>query len=69
MVPTSSNVREVYSGVNGVIGGLRDLDDSSRSQTLCIDQSTIEQSISQEVTFNVRETGAEMIDAPVSGGE
>lgn len=48
---------------------LSKLDKKSISQTLCLDESTIEQSVSKAVALKMREVGAEMMDAPVSGGE
>jgi 3-hydroxyisobutyrate dehydrogenase len=69
MVPASAHVREVYLGRNGVLEGLAKLGKHEASNTLCIDESTIEQSESRKVAAAIRATGAEMIDAPVSGGE
>jgi len=68
MVPTSKHVQEVYTGKNSVLTALQNLDEKSRSQTLCLDESTIEQSVSKAVALKMREAGAEMMDAPVSGG-
>lgn len=69
MVPTSKHVQEVYTGKDGVLSALQMLDDKSRAETLCLDQSTIEQGISKAVALKMREVGADMMDAPVSGGE
>lgn len=69
MVPDSRHVQEVYTGANGVIRALECLPANERSQTICIDQSTIEQSTSREVASKVREIGADLLDAPVSGGK
>ncbi|KIX95867.1 uncharacterized protein Z520_08575 [Fonsecaea multimorphosa CBS 102226] len=68
MVPTSAHVQNVYTGENGVLSALKELDEEARSQTLCLDQSTIEQSVSKAVALKMREVGADMMDAPVSGG-
>lgn len=68
MVPTSKHVEEVYLGANSVLSALQELNAESRSQTLCMDQSTIEQSVSKAVALKMREVGADMMDAPVSGG-
>ena len=65
----STHVEEVYTGKNSVVSALRTLDDKARSQTLCLDESTIEQSVSKAVALKIREVGADMMDAPVSGGE
>lgn len=69
MVPTSSHVEEVYTGKNSVLSALKTLDDKARSETLCLDESTIEQSVSKAVALKIREVGADMMDAPVSGGK
>jgi 3-hydroxyisobutyrate dehydrogenase len=69
MVPTSKHVKDVYLGDGGVMSALKKLDAASRTQTLCLDQSTIEQSASKEVALNIRGFGADMLDAPVSGGK
>ncbi|KIW04923.1 3-hydroxyisobutyrate dehydrogenase [Verruconis gallopava] len=68
MVPTSAHVQEVYTGKNGVLDALKTLDDQEKKRTLCLDQSTIEQSVSKSIALKMREVGADMMDAPVSGG-
>lgn len=68
MVPTSKHVQEVYTGKNSVLTALQHLNAESRAQTLCLDQSTIEQSVSKAVALEMRKAGADMMDAPVSGG-
>jgi 3-hydroxyisobutyrate dehydrogenase len=68
MIPTSRHVQDVYLGENSVMQGLKQLDHSSVAETLCLDSSTIEQSISKSVALEMRTTGADMMDAPVSGG-
>lgn len=55
MVPKSEHSKAVYSGI------LEALDNSK----LCIDMSTIDPSVSVEISKMVKETGAEFIDAPV----
>jgi 3-hydroxyisobutyrate dehydrogenase len=68
MVPTSQHVHDVYLGQNSVMQALEKMSRDSRSQTLCLDQSTIEQSVSKAVALKMREVDADMMDAPVSGG-
>ena len=68
MVPTGKHVRDVYLGDNGVMTTLNTLPQEERSATLCLDQSTIEQSVSKDVALAMRAVGADMVDAPVSGG-
>lgn len=55
MVPKSEHSKAVYSSIIEV------LDDTK----LCIDMSTIDPSVSVEISKMVKETGAEFIDAPV----
>lgn len=47
---------------------LNSLTQEERAATLCLDQSTIEQSVSKDVALAMRAVGADMLDAPVSGG-
>lgn len=68
MVPTGEHVTDVYLGSNGIMSALQSLTQDERSATLCLEQSTIEQSVSQSVALKMREVGADMLDAPVSGG-
>lgn len=68
MVPTSKHVRDVYLGKSGVLRALEHLPKDDTSRTICIDESTIEQEESRSIANQVKQTGAEMIDAPVSGG-
>lgn len=55
MVPKSEHSRAVYEEILPVL-------DSSK---LCIDMSTIDPSVSVDISKKVKETGAEFIDAPV----
>ena len=55
MVPKSEHSRSVYSGI------LEVLDDSKT----CIDMSTIDPSVSVEISKMVKNAGAQFIDAPV----
>ncbi|EXA30933.1 hypothetical protein FOVG_17710 [Fusarium oxysporum f. sp. pisi HDV247] len=69
MVPTGKHVREVYVGEGrSVLNALKSMDQDQRAATLCIDQSTIEQSVSKAVALQLRKAGADLVDAPVSGG-
>ncbi|KAJ5414088.1 3-hydroxyisobutyrate dehydrogenase [Penicillium cosmopolitanum] len=69
MVPTGRHVRDVYvDGEKSVFSALQTLSQDQRSATLCMDQSTIEQSVSKAVALELRKAGADMLDAPVSGG-
>ncbi|KAF5548288.1 3-hydroxyisobutyrate dehydrogenase [Fusarium mexicanum] len=69
MVPTGKHVQEVYVGQGkSVLSALKDMSQDQRTDTLCIDQSTIEQSASKAVALQLRQVGADLVDAPVSGG-
>ena len=61
MLPTSINVTSVYSGTDGLLSSLQ-------SDSLCIDSSTIDQSVASDVGAAVQDKGAMFVDAPVSGG-
>ena len=60
MVTNSSALAAVMSGPDGILAGL------SVAKVL-IDMSTVSPSVSREMAAKVREKGADMLDAPVSG--
>ncbi len=62
IVPDSPDVRAVYLGSGGVCETLR-------QGTLCIDMSTIDPAVAQEVSQGVHRRGGKFLDAPVSGGK
>ena len=62
MLPDSPEVKEVLLGKAGVIEGIK-------LGTLVIDMSSINPLVSQEIAKILKSKGAEMLDAPVSGGE
>ncbi len=62
MLPDTPDVKDVLFGENGVASGL------SKGK-LVIDMSSISPIETKEFAKRVRETGAEYMDAPVSGGE
>ena len=55
MVPKPEHVRAVYTGILEVLDGTK----------TCIDMSTIDPSVSVEISRMVKKTGARFIDAPV----
>ncbi len=61
-VTDSPDVEQVYLGKNGVIENIRE-------GMICIDHSTISPTVAQSVASKLTEKGAQMLDAPVSGGE
>lgn len=62
MLPNSPEVREVVLGNDGLIMGIR-------PGSVLIDMSSISPIVSRELSQVLAEKGAEMLDAPVSGGE
>ena len=62
MLPDSPNVEAVVAGEGGVLEGIRD-------SALLVDMSTISPVVTEELAAKVREKGASMLDAPVSGGD
>ncbi|KAG9318238.1 3-hydroxyisobutyrate dehydrogenase [Chiua virens] len=68
MLPSSPQVRTVYCDGNGIIPALRGLTRAETEQSLFIDSTTLDVGVARDVASDVTETGARMIDAPVSGG-
>lgn len=62
MLPDSPDVRQAVQGREGVLEGLR-------PGAVLVDMSTISPIVTQEIAEAVQAKGAEMLDAPVSGGE
>jgi 3-hydroxyisobutyrate dehydrogenase-like beta-hydroxyacid dehydrogenase len=59
-IPNDEVLREIASGPDGIVAGL------AEGKTW-VDMSTVSPSVSREVAEQVRTSGAEMLDAPVSG--
>lgn len=62
MLPDSPQVREVVAGEGGVLEGIKE-------GSLLVDMSTISPVVTEELAAAVKEKGASMLDAPVSGGD
>jgi len=62
MLPNSPHVSEVVCGKGGLL-------ETIRPGSTVIDMSSIAPATSQALAAKLREKGAEMLDAPVSGGE
>jgi 2-hydroxy-3-oxopropionate reductase len=62
MLPDSPDVEAVVAGEGGVLESIRD-------GALLVDMSTISPVVTEELSEKVREKGASMLDAPVSGGD
>jgi 3-hydroxyisobutyrate dehydrogenase-like beta-hydroxyacid dehydrogenase len=60
MVTNSASLEAVANGPDGLLAGL------SKGKVV-IDMSTVNPEVSRKVAARVRETGADMVDAPVSG--
>lgn len=62
MLPDSPQVEEVLTGEDGVLEGVKE-------GALVVDMSTISPVVTEELAAKVKEKGASMLDAPVSGGD
>jgi 2-hydroxy-3-oxopropionate reductase len=62
MLPDSPDVEAVVAGGDGVLEGIRE-------GALLVDMSTISPVVTEELSEKIRELGASMLDAPVSGGD
>jgi 2-hydroxy-3-oxopropionate reductase len=62
MLPDSPDVQQVVLGPDGVLEGLR-------AGSVLVDMSTISPLVAREIAQAVAARGAQMLDAPVSGGE
>jgi len=62
MVADTPDVEQVILGPNGVLEGVR-------PGSVVVDMSTISPFTTRDMAERLRERGAEMLDAPVSGGE
>ncbi|KAL0099592.1 hypothetical protein PUN28_019781 [Cardiocondyla obscurior] len=61
MLPSNEHVLDVYTGENGILS-------AAKSNTLLIDSSTVDPSVSQLVALQAQERNLRFIDSPVSGG-
>ncbi|KAF8644141.1 hypothetical protein AX16_008668 [Volvariella volvacea WC 439] len=66
MLPSSPQVSSVYG--DGILKALRSLPKADAEATLCIDSTTLDITVARGVAKDVVGTGAQMVDAPVSGG-
>lgn len=62
MVSDTPDVTEVISGEQGILTALK-------PGSIVVDMSTISPQTTRQLAEQIRETGGEMLDAPVSGGE
>lgn len=68
MLPSSPQVKTVYSEASGVIPALQSLSSKESAHSLLIDSTTLDVEVARNVSADVIRTGAQMVDAPVSGG-
>lgn len=62
MLPDTPDVHDVVTGDRGILAGLGD-------GGMLVDMSTISPTATRDLAAKVRERGATMVDAPVSGGD
>jgi 3-hydroxyisobutyrate dehydrogenase len=62
MVGFPRDVRDVYFGPDGVLAG-------GREDSIYVDMTTTEPTLAREIHAHARTSGAQAIDAPVSGGD
>ena len=62
MLPNSPDVEKVVTGENGILNGIR-------KGAIYVDLSSIAPLVSKSLAEKIRAKGADMLDAPVSGGE
>src|SRR5215471_10553337 len=60
MVTNSAAISELAEGPNGILAGLR-------PGKIWVDMSTVSPATNRKLAARARETGADMVDAPVSG--
>ncbi|CAD5112842.1 DgyrCDS2054 [Dimorphilus gyrociliatus] len=61
MLPSNPHVKEVYTGNNGILSGVK-------KGSLLLDSSTIDPAVSRHVGEQCQAKGASYMDCPVSGG-
>ena len=68
MLPSSPQVQDVYlNGNNSLLSVMKTLPEGH--DTFCIDSTTLDVQVAQDVAKYVEGHGAKMVDAPVSGGK
>jgi 3-hydroxyisobutyrate dehydrogenase len=68
MLPSSPQVRTVYSETEGIVAAVQSLPKDVAQRTLCIDSTTLDVEVARRVASDVIQAGGHMTDAPVSGG-
>lgn len=62
MLPDPETIEEVYFGPQGILSAIR-------AEQVCVDMSTSSPELAQRIAGTCKLSGAESVDAPVSGGE
>ena len=68
MLPSSPQVLSVYADSGGIIPTLHKLPRELAENTLCMDSTTLDVTVARNVALKLSGTGAQIVDAPVSGG-
>ncbi len=68
MLPSSPHVQSVYADAGGILSALKTLRPEDVKETLCIDSTTLDVKAARQVAADIIDAGAQMVDAPVSGG-
>jgi len=68
MLPSTREVQSVYLGNTGILKAIESLPQMAIKQTILIDSTTLAVDAGRDVAARVLSTGAQMVDAPVSGG-
>lgn len=68
MLPSTPHVRNVYAEAGGILPALLKLPKAAAHATLCIDSTTLDVETARTVASSIAKAGAQMVDAPVSGG-
>jgi len=58
----------VYSEAGGIVGALESMSRTDAQNTLFIDSTTLDVEVARNVAKEVSRIGAQIVDAPVSGG-
>jgi len=68
MLPSTKEVESVYLGSDGILNSISQLPTTEIPKTVLIDSTTLDVDAAQNVARFVHNSGASMVDAPVSGG-
>jgi 3-hydroxyisobutyrate dehydrogenase len=69
MLPSTKEVGAVYIGEGGIFEAVEKLPPTESQETVLIDSTTLDVDAAQNISRMAHSAGANMVDAPVSGGE